>query len=289
MAEYVITTDTTSDLPESYLAENGIKTLKLGYTIDGVTYGKEKNLDLKEFYALMRAKKMPTTNACNPEDALEVFEGYLKEGKDILHIAFSSGLSTSYNSAMIAKNELDDKYPERKIIVVDSLCASLGEGLLVHKAVCNRKAGMSVEENGKWCEDHKLNVCHQFTVDDLFNLQRGGRVSKTVAVIGTLVNVKPVLHVDNEGHLIPLCNVRGRKKSLITLVDNMEEAIKGCDLENDIVFISHGDSEEDAKFVADQVKSRFGIESFLINIISPTIGAHAGPGTIALFHMGTSR
>lgn len=289
MNNFVITTDSTCDLPESYMSEHSLKTLKLGYTIDGITYGKEKNLDLKDFYAMMRDKKMPTTNACNPDDATEVFESYLKEGKDILHIAFSSGLSTSCNSAMVAAAELREKYPDRKIVIVDSLCASLGEGLLVHKAICLMNEGKTLDETAQWVEEHKLNLCHQFTVDDLFNLQRGGRVSKSVAIIGTLINVKPVLHMDDEGHLASLNNVRGRKKSLIALVDNMEASIKDYPEKNDIVFISHGDSEDDANFVAEQIKSRFGINNFIINYISPTIGSHSGPGTVALFYFGSKR
>ena len=171
--------------------------------------------------------------------------------------------------------------------MIDSLCASLGEGLLVHKAVSLRDKGTSIEETVQWLEENKLHLCHNFTVNDLFHLHRGGRVSKTTAILGTLVNVKPILHVDDEGHLIPLSNVRGRKKSLHALVDRMAEQITGY--ENDIVFISHGDSYEDAQYVANLVKERFGIENILINYVSPTIGAHSGPGTIALFFMGEKR
>ena len=180
-----------------------------------------------------------------------------------------------------------EKNPEAKIIVIDSLCASLGEGLLVHKAVELRDAGKSIEEVAKWVEENKLHLCHQFTVDDLNHLHRGGRVSKATAIIGTLVSVKPVLHVDNEGHLTSLVNVRGRKKSLNTLVDNMAKLVGNY--ENDIVFISHGDCLEDAEYVAELIKERFGITDFLINYVSPTIGAHSGPGTIALFFMGETR
>ena len=173
--------------------------------------------------------------------------------------------------------------------MIDSLCASLGEGLLVHKAVAMKEAGKSMDEIASWVEENKLHVVHNFTVDDLFHLYRGGRVSKTAAVVGTMINLKPVLHVDNEGHLIPLSKVRGRKKSLIALVDSMEKQIGSRRDENDIVFISHGDSLEDAQFVADLVKERLGIDQFLINYVGPTIGAHSGPGTIALFYFGDYR
>ena len=184
---------------------------------------------------------------------------------------------------------LAEKYPDNKIIVIDSLCASMGEGLFVHKAVMMKEEGKSIDEIAAWLEENKLHVVHNFTVDDLFHLYRGGRVSKTAAVVGSMINLKPILHVDNEGHLIPLSKVRGRKKSLIALVDSMQKQIGAWRDKNDIVFISHGDSLEDAQFVAELIKKRLGIENFLINHIGPTIGAHSGPGTIALFYMGDYR
>ena len=287
MDSFIITTDTTSDLPEQYLKEHHIDIIPLYYVLDGIHYGGEQNLTPKDFYNKMRNGLMPTTNACNPEDVKSLFMKYMKQGKAILHIAFSSGLSSSYSNAVLAVNELKESYPDAVIYVIDSLCASLGEGLLVHKAVSLRDKGTSIEETVQWLEENKLHLCHNFTVNDLFHLHRGGRVSKTTAILGTLVNVKPILHVDDEGHLIPLSNVRGRKKSLHALVDRMAEQITGY--ENDIVFISHGDSYEDAQYVANLVKERFGIENILINYVSPTIGAHSGPGTIALFFMGEKR
>ena len=213
----------------------------------------------------------------------------LTAGKDILCISFSSALSTTYQSACIAAEDLRAEHPEAKIIVIDSLCASMGEGLFVHKAVMMKEEGKSIDEIAAWLEENKLHVVHNFTVDDLFHLYRGGRVSKTAAVVGSMINLKPILHVDNEGHLIPLSKVRGRKKSLIALVDSMEKQIGAWRDKNDIVFISHGDSLEDAQFVAELIKKRLGIENFLINHIGPTIGAHSGPGTIALFYMGDYR
>lgn len=287
MSDFVITTDNTADLPDSYISENGLDLLFLSYTIDGETYERDTQLSAAEFYKRMRNGSMPTTAQINPNMAREIFTRYLVQGKDILHIAFSSGLSGSYNSCRIAAEELEEEYPDRKIVVVDSLCASLGEGLLVHKAVCQKKEGKSLEEIADWLENNKLHLCHNFTVDDLNHLYRGGRVSKAAAVFGTMVNIKPVLHVDNEGHLVPLSKVRGRKKSLTALVDNMEKQMGK--FENDVVFISHGDCLADAQFVSRLVKERFGIQSFLLNTVGPTIGAHSGPGTVALFFMGDYR
>lgn len=289
MNDFIITTDTTSDLPESYVKEHNIEIHPLYYNLDGVIYGGDVKLNPKDFYAIMRSGQMPTTMAVNPETAKDIFKKYLELGMDVLHIGFSSALSGSYNNAMIAANELKEEYPDRNIILIDSLSASLGEGLLVHKAVMLKETGKSLEETAAWIEENKLHICQIFTVNDLFHLQRGGRVSKATAIIGTMINVKPILHVDNEGRLIPLQNVRGRKRSLATLVDNMEEQIKGYENQNDIVFISHGDSIEDAEYVASLIKSRFGIQSFLIDYVCPTIGSHSGPGTIALFFMGANR
>lgn len=234
---------------------------------------------------------MPTTSQVNPDEAKRFFEESIKENKEILYLAFSSGLSGTYNSGRIAAEEVMEEHPDVKIVVVDSRCASLGEGLLVHKAIKMRDEGKTLEETAQWINDHIKNLVHVFTVDDLFHLYRGGRVSKTAAVFGTLASIKPKLHVDDEGHLILIGKVRGRKKSLNALVDYMGEKMGSWEQENkeDYVFISHGDALEDAEYVRDQIKERFGMEHFLINNIGPTIGAHAGPGTIALFFMGESR
>ncbi|MBE5930604.1 MAG: DegV family protein [Lachnospiraceae bacterium] len=285
--KYIISTDSTADLPASYVKEHDIAIQFLSYAFGDTVYGLNNQLDPHDFYDRMRSGEMPTTNACIPDEVQNSFEAYLKEGYDILHISFSSGLSASHNNARIAANELAEQYPDRKIILVDSLCASLGQGLFVHYAVTMKEQGKSIEEVAAWLEENKLHLCHQFTVDDLFHLHRGGRVSKATAIIGTLINVKPVLHVDNEGHLTSVCNVRGRKKALLKLVELMGEQIDGY--QNDIVFISHGDCLEDAEFVAAQVKERFGIQNFLIDYVSPTIGAHSGPGTVALFYLGNTR
>lgn len=289
MADYVIVTDNTSDLPYSYYKEHGMEYTYLTYTMDGQSYGKNHELAFPDFYARMRNGSMPTTSQVNAEEAKEVFRPILEQGKDVLYLAFSSGLSGTYNSVRLAAEELQEEYPERKIVVIDTLSASLGEGLLVDKAVELKEQGLSLEENAAWLEEHKLNLCHVFTVDDLFHLHRGGRVSKVAAVVGTMINLKPVLHVDNEGHLIPLKNVRGRKKSLSGLVSLMEEQIGEWKDKNTKIFISHGDCREDAEYVAKLVKEKFGYETFLINYVGATIGAHSGPGTIALFFWGDHR
>lgn len=289
MREYVITTDNTTDFPRDYYEKNQLDYLYLSYTMEGKNYGKHEEMDPKEFYKKMRAGSMPTTSQVNSEEAKAEWRPILEAGKDILHLAFSSGLSGSCNSARIAAEELMEEYPQRKLIVIDSLCASLGEGLFVDRAVEMKKAGKSMEETAQWLEEHKLNFCHVFTVDDLNHLYRGGRVSRATAVLGTMINIKPVLHVDNEGHLIPVGKVRGRKKSLIKLVDMMEERIGSYRSQKQKIFISHGDCQEDAEYVASLVKERFGYDDFTINMIGATIGAHSGPGTVALFFLGDYR
>ena len=289
---FKITTDSTADLPVEYLEEHNVGCMPISYIMDGVTYGRDKELDWKEFYRMIREEgKMPTTSQINPADAKEYFEEYIKTEKEILHIAFSSGLSGTYNNMCIAAEEIMEEHPDVKIIVIDSLCASMGEGLFVHKAVQLRDEGKTIETAAKWLREHALNVVHVFTVEDLFHLHRGGRVSKTAAILGTLASVKPKLHVDNEGHLILIGKVRGRRKSLDALVDYMGEKMGSWARENmeDYIFISHSDALEDAEYVRDKVKEKFGIEHCLINHIGPTIGAHTGCGTVAFFFMGESR
>lgn len=289
MSDYVITTDNNSDLPESFYSEQGVGCVYLSYTMEGKTYTHETFLPVEEFYRQMREGTMPTTAQVNPDDARALMEPYLKEGKDLLHIAFSSGLSGSYNSCRIAAGELAEEYPERKIIVLDSLCASLGQGLLVHEAVKLRDEGKSIEEVAAWAEAHCKNIIHMFTVDDLNHLYRGGRVSKTTAVVGGMLNIKPVLHVDNEGKLVAIGKVRGRKKSLIALVDGMNERIGSYKEKCHTIFISHGDCIEDARFVEKRIRESYDIDTVVMNHVGATIGAHSGPGTVALFFMGDVR
>lgn len=289
MSRFKIITNTTADLPLDYVKENNLGLVVYNYTIKGETYSKGHELDWKEFYALMREGYMPITSQVNPEEYRQYFEEYLKESDMLLYICFSSGLSGSYGSACIAADMVMEEHPGCTIKIIDSNCASMGEGLLVHKAVQLQKEGKSMDEVAGWLTENIQHLVHVFTVDDLNHLYRGGRVSKTTAVIGTVVGIKPVLHVDDQGHLIPISKVRGRKKSLNALVDYMEEKMGRYRDSNDIIFISHGDALEDAEFVRNEIKERFGIDSFMINHIGPTIGAHSGPGTIALFFMGESR
>lgn len=287
MQEYVITTDSTVDLSKDYFEAHNIEVLSLTYTLDGAIYGDLDGLSSAEFYAKVREGAMPTTSQITPEQGAALFRKAAAQGKDILHIAFSSGLSGTYNSMRIAAEDVMEEYPDVRIEVVDSRCASSGEGMLLYYAVKLKEEGRSMDEVLKWIRENVLHICHNFTVDDLFHLHRGGRVSKATAIVGTMINIKPILHVDNEGHLINIGKVRGRKKSLIALVDRMEEQMKG--FENDIVFISHGDCIEDAEFVKRQVEKRFDIHNFVINPVGPVIGSHSGPGTVALFFLGNPR
>lgn len=290
MSNYIISTDNTTDLPKEYIKEHPLPLLYMPCILNGETFDANHELPVKDFYQALRDGALPTTTQINPTIAKNAFLELMETHNcDILHLAFSSGLSGTYNSCRLAAEELEEENAPHKVIVIDTLCASMGEGLLVHKALENLKNGMSLEENAKWVEEHKLNLVHVFTVDDLNHLHRGGRVSKTAAVVGTMINLKPILHVDNEGHLIPISKSRGRKKSLIALLDYMEAHMGSYRNENDIVFISHGDALEDAQYVAEEIEKRFGISNFLINHIGPTIGTHSGPGTIALFFLGEER
>ncbi len=288
MRPFVISTDTTADLPAEYIKEHNIDIHALYYAFDDEVHDANNPLSEKDFYNRMRDGSMPTTMASNPEDSANLFRKHAQAGYDVLHIAFSSGLSSSYNNTCIAANEVMEEFPDCKIMVVDSLAASLGEGLMVYRAFQLKDEGKSMDEIVDYLNTHLQNFVHLFTVDDLFHLHRGGRVSKATAIIGTIAGIKPVLHVDEYGKLINIAKVRGRKKALNDLVDRMEELIGSYKDETDKVFISHGDCIEDAEFVAAKVKERFGKE-VIINYVCPTIGAHSGPGTIALFFMGEKR
>jgi len=285
---FVISTDSGSDLTQAYCQENGVVCLELSYTIAGETYTSfDPRMSYKQFYDLVRQGEMPVTQQVNPQQFVEVWEPLLQQGNDILHIGFSSGLSGTFNSSRMAADELREKYPEATILTIDTLAASLGQGLLVHYAVKMKQDGTEMQEIADWLENNKLNMVHNFTVDDLNHLHRGGRVSKATAIVGTALGIKPALHVDNDGHLINISKVRGRKASLKWLVDRMEELVG--DWENEEFFISHGDCLEEAQFVADEVSKRFGITKYTIGYVGPVIGAHAGPGVVALFFMGKER
>lgn len=289
MNKFKLVTDTSADLPRDYLEQNDITVMSLAYIIDGKTYGWENPMDEHEFYTKMRNGSMPTTSQVNIGDAEKLLEELIKEYDEILCVAFSSGLSGTYNSVAVAAHNVCEAHPRKKIRVVDTKAASLGQGLMVDYALRMCKEGKSLDETADFLEQNYTHFVHVFTVDDLNHLYRGGRVSRATAFVGTLANIKPILHVDDEGHLINIGKVRGRKKSLIELVNLMEKKIGDHVKDNQKIFISHGDSLEDAQFVAEEVKRRFGIDSFLINYVGPTIGAHSGPGTIALFFYGDER
>lgn len=287
MRDYVITVNSTVDLPKEWLQERSVPVIPLKYTIDNETYTDMEGLSAKEFFAKVREGKMATTSQINPEEAKAQLEPFLKEGKDVLHLGFSSGLSGTYNSMRIAGEELKEEYPDAKIIVIDTLCACLGEGLLLYKALQVKESGKTIEETAKWVEENKLHICHNVTVDDLFHLHRGGRISKASAVLGSVVQIKPIIHMDENGKLQVIGKERGRKKSLNKIVDMAVEQIKGWD--NDIAMITHGDCLEDAEYVAKLVREKLGIENILINNIGTVIGSHTGPGVVAVFVMGNKR
>ena len=290
MADYLIYTDSTTDLTPELAARAGVEIIPMEFTINDTTYRNfpdNRDLDPHEFYEYLRAGKGATTSLINVDRYLSIFEPVLQAGNDVLYIAFSSGLSGSYNCAAIAVEDLAKKYPERTIIAVDSRAASMGEGLLVYNAAMQREKGLSIEELAKWVENNRNNLCHWFTVDSLDHLHRGGRVSATAAFFGGMLNIKPVLHVDDEGHLVPMQKVRGRKASLDALLSEMEKTV--VDPASQTVFVSHGDSAEDCSYVVEQVKTRFGVKEVYTGYIGPVIGAHSGPGTIALFFMGSHK
>ena len=289
--KFAIMTDSSADLPEEYLKEHGVYSVELGFMLNGVTYGGEDgaHMDVKTFYAKLRNEKaMPTTFQIAPEQAKAHIEPLVAAGNDVLVIAFSSGLSGTANSFVVAARELSAQYPQRKIFVVDSLSASLGEGLLVDYVVKKADTGASIEEVRDYAESLKLHIVHMFTVDNLFHLHRGGRVSKSTAIMGTLLNIKPVLHVDDAGHLIAIGKVMTRKKSVSALVDYMKQLAV---LEDDEpIFISHGDCMDDVESLIQLIRRSFGDRHpILVNYVGNVIGTHSGPGTLALFFRGTHR
>lgn len=287
MREFVVTVNSTVDLPREWVEERNVPVIPLKYTIDGETYTDMYGLTGKEFFAKLREGRMSVTSQVNPDEARAALEPILKEGKDILHLGFSSGLSGTYNSMRIAGEELAEEYPDAKIIIIDTLCACMGEGLLLYKVLQMKEAGRNIDEIAQWVEENKLHICHNVTVDDLNHLHRGGRVSKASAIVGTMVQIKPIIHVDNEGKLQVIAKERGRKKSLNKIVDMAAEQSKGWD--NDVVMVTHGDCIEEAEYVAGLVKEKMGAKEVMINNIGTVIGSHTGPGVIAVFFMGNKR
>ena len=287
MSEYKIITDSGCDLPQQMLSELDVQTVSLIVNFRGEDREDSVDADIKELYDGLRAGEPATTSAVNPDRWMEKMEGVLAQGMDVLTITFSSGLSTTYQSAVIAANELKEKYPDRKIFVVDSLSAALGQGLLIWYACKKKEEGLSVEELAAWVEENKLHLCHWVAVDDLMYLKRGGRVSATTAVVGTMLQIKPIIHVDDEGHLINVGKARGRKASIQALAQKAIELGEGYD--NSTMFICHGDCAEDAQYLAGLVKEKCGVKDVFIGYIGAVIGSHAGPGTLALFFMGKHR
>lgn len=285
---YRIITDSACDLPESMLQELKVATVPLSVNFRGENRKDSvAAANVKELYDAMRGGEVATTSAVNPDGWAGVIEPALAEGQDVLVLAFSSGLSTTYQSAVIAANELKEKYPERKINVVDTCAAALGEGLLVWHTCKKRDAGLSLEALTAWVEDAKNHLAHWFTVDDLVYLKRGGRVSAATAVLGAMLKIKPVLHVDNEGHLISRAKVRGRKAAIEALAAKLGELGGGWD--NSTVFVCHADCIEDARRLADLAKDKYGAKEAFIGNLGAVIGSHAGPGTLALFFMGKEK
>jgi DegV family protein with EDD domain len=288
MSNYVILTDSGTDFTKEMIEEFDVKLLDLWVTRENEDPVPNSSLDLAEFYAFLREKKSASTAAVNIDSFIEVMTPILEEGKDILYLGFSSGLSSTYASGKLAADELMEKYPDRKIYTVDTLAASLGQGLLVYLAAMRRLAGESIESVRDFVEENKLNLCHWFTIDDLFFLKRGGRVSGTTAVVGTMLGIKPVMHVDNEGHLINVAKARGRRASIDALFDKAKTTMIG-ERKDSTVFISHGDCYDDAVYLADRIKNEIGVKEVKIGYVGSVIGSHSGPGTLALFFLGSER
>ena len=288
MSKFIIFTDSSCDI--SY---DIVKSWEADYSHLTFRFNDSENeytgatMDTKAFYDKMRAGGIAKTSAINPDGFMMRFEEYLKAGVDILYLGFSSGLSTTYSSARIAANALSEKYPDRKILCVDTLCASAGQGLLLKMAIDKKNAGASIEETRDYVESKKLHICHWFTVDDLVYLKRGGRVSATTAFVGNMLGIKPVLHVDNEGHLVNVSKVRGRKTAILEMAKKYGELAEAG--EDGYVFISHGDCLSDAEFLAKTIEEKYGKKTEIITFVGPVIGAHSGPGTLALFFVGKER
>lgn len=290
MCDYVIVTDSTCDLPQAIVDQLNINVIPMGFTIGDqayLNYTDERELSTKEFYNLLRKGNVSMTSQVSVQRYLDEFENILQEGHDIIYLCFSSALSGSFNASNVAANDLLEKYPQSKIYIVDTKAASLGEGLLVYHAVIKKRQGCPIDELKTWVEENRDSFCHWFIVDDLHHLKRGGRISSTTEMLGTLLSVKPILHVDNEGCLISMEKISGRKRALRKLLDKMEETYTVT--EDQTVFISHGDCVEDAEYLADLVRSRIPVKDVLIGFTGPVIGSHTGPGMVGLFYRGIKK
>ena len=285
--EYVIITDSGSDITPEMAAEWGIHVIPLCYSLNDGEPLLGDQVDLKEFYSALRNGAKATTSAANLDDFTTAFEEYAKKGIDVLYLGFSSGLSSTSSTGRLACSELSEEYPDVKLYAVDTLCASLGFGMIAYMALQMKKNGATIEEVRDWVEDNKLKLAHHFTVDDLFLLKRGGRVSAATAVVGSMLSIKPLLHVDNEGHLISIGKARGRKASIDGLIKACEKSVVSP--ETQTMFISHGDCEEEAMELRQQIIDKFHPVDVIVGCIGPVIGAHSGPGTLALFFLGNER
>ena len=288
MQNYIILTDSGTDLTKEMAKEVDVEMIDLTVTVEGREPVPDSEMDVKELYALLRKKQKSSTSAINIDGFVSKMTPYLEDGKDIIYLGFSSGLSSTYSSAHCAADELREKYPDRKIYTVDTLCASLGEGLIVWLAAKKRLDGATIEEVRAFVENNKLNLCHWFMVDDLFFLKRGGRVGAATAVVGTVLGIKPVMHVDNEGKLIKTGVARGRKASIDAMFEKAKKTMLNAPADT-TVFISHGDCEDDAKYLADRLQNELKVKDIKIAYIGSVIGSHSGPGTLAVFYLGTQR
>ena len=287
---YIIMTDSSTDLDQHLVDELGLVVLPLTVAMEGKEYKNypdERDITAKYLYTRLRAGAIATTAAINVDTFIQEIGKYLAQGKDVLYLGFSSGLSATYNSSCIAAEELRAAYPDRKVITVDTLAASTGEGLLCYLVSRRRSEGATIEEAAQYAEETKLHIAHWFTVDDLHFLKRGGRVSAATAILGSALGIKPLLHTDNEGHLTAVDKVRGRKRVIAAMVERM--AASAVEPEKQTIFISHGDCVEDAQYLADLVRERLNPKEIILQIIGPVIGAHSGPGTLALFFQATER
>ena len=288
MRDFIISTDSTADLSLDYIRENNIGIYPLYYNIDGKEYIPGVNdMPVKEFYENMQNGKMPITSAVNPKYVMEQMRKAVSDGYDVLHISLSSGLSSSYNNTAICAMDIMDEFEEANIKVIDSLCATVGQGLLVYKAVKLKKQGWSIDEVSEWLNENKKHIVHQFILNDLYHLVRGGRLAKSSAVVGTVLKVQPILRLNDNGKIEPIGKIRGRKKALNVLADNIEEKTKNLPL--DEVFISHADCIEEAEYVAERIKNKYGVKNIVINDICPTVGAHTGKGVVVAAYFGCQR
>ena len=287
---YVVMTDSSADLNPALEQELGVDIIPLSVNCGDRTfldYPDEREIKTSEFYGMLRSGANAKTAAANVETFLTAMSRHLEQGKDVLYLGFSSGLSSTYSASEIAAQELRERYPERKVLTVDTLCASMGQGLLVWLTVQELKHGATLEEAAKYAEDNRLHLCHWFTVDDLFFLKRGVRVSAATALVGTVLQIKPVMHMDDAGTLKNVTKARGRKAALRALAQRLADT--ATDPADQTVFICHGDCLDDAEYTAEQIRALVPVKDIIINYVGPVIGAHTGPGVISIFFVGTHR